>query len=419
MKKRLLATLLIVLLLAASVSFALIHRFHKPVSMVIATDIHYLSPGLVEGGELIRKVAAAGDGKITHYSAQINSAFLAQAEELAPDYLILSGDLTLNGAKLSHQELAQMLHRLEESGTQVLVIPGNHDVDAEYAIAYKDSGAEKAEALSSDEFMELYADFGPDLALSRDEQTFSYSVDSGRGLRIIMLDTNCYGKGFIKDPTLLWLEGELQAAQAAGDRVITVSHQNLYAHNRLLSFGYQLYNSKELQPLLEQYGVLCNLSGHISIQSIMDGAVPEIITSSLAVAPAQYGVLEYDGSALSYSAQETDVAKWAASQGLENGELLDFAHYAEDFFMDNCRRQVAEMFTESELSDGDIVLLQESFARLNLDYFSGRQCDLEAIADGLELWKAQDSGFMQRYLDSMCAANKDSRSLVLTPAEVE
>ena len=140
MKKRLLATLLIVLLLAASVSFALIHRFHKPVSMVIATDIHYLSPGLVEGGELIRKVAAAGDGKITHYSAQINSAFLAQAEELAPDYLILSGDLTLNGAKLSHQELAQMLHRLEESGTQVLVMPGNHDVDAEYAIAYKDSG---------------------------------------------------------------------------------------------------------------------------------------------------------------------------------------------------------------------------------------------------------------------------------------
>lgn len=416
MSKRVFGTLLAVLLVACLGSPAPAQAAQEPVNMVIATDLHYLSPSLVDGGELIRELAATGDGKMIHLSAEIAEAFFARVTELAPDYLILSGDLTLNGGKESHADIVEKLRAVEECGVQVLVVPGNHDLDAEYAIFYKDSGAEKAEALTSQEFIDLYADFGPDLAAGCDGQTFSYSVDTGKGLRIIMLDANCYGKGFIKEPTLLWLEEELEAASAAGDKVITVSHQNLYAHNRLLSFGYQLYNGKALQAVLEEHGVLCNLSGHIHIQSITGAQIPEIATSSLTVAPAQYGILEYTPSALSYSTEETDVAAWAVSQGLQREELLDFARYAEDFFMDNCRRQVAEMFAESELNGEQISLLQESFARLNFDFFAGRQTDLEAISPGLELWKAQQRGFMQMYIESMSAVDKDSRSCVVALA---
>jgi len=392
---------------------------HGGLSIAVATDMHYLSPELVEGGELIQEVALNGDGKMMHLSGEILDAFLGEMEAAKPDYLILSGDLTLNGGSQSHKDFAEKLKQLEKSGISVLVIPGNHDVDGEYAVYYKDSGAEKTPALSSDEFMKLYADFGPDLSVSGDGQTFSYTVDTGAGLRIIMLDANCYGKGFIKEPTLLWLEKELQAAEAAGDKVITVSHQNLYAHNRMLSFGYQLYNGKALQPLLEEYGVLCNLSGHIHTQSIVAGVVPEIATSSLCVAPAQYGLIEFSGGAVSYSTKETDVAAWVESLGYEDSRLLDFAAYGEKFFMDNCRRQVAEMFAGSELSEEETGLLQESFARLNLDYFAGRQTELEDIAEGLELWSKQERGFMQMYIEAMAAVEKDSRTCVIAMAEGE
>ena len=41
--------------------------------------------------------------------------------------LILSGDLSFNGEKTSHEELAGKLFKLQEQGIPVLVLPGNHD----------------------------------------------------------------------------------------------------------------------------------------------------------------------------------------------------------------------------------------------------------------------------------------------------
>ena len=43
------------------------------------------------------------------------------------DGLILSGDLTFNGEKKSHEELAEKFKKVEKSGAPVMVIPGNHD----------------------------------------------------------------------------------------------------------------------------------------------------------------------------------------------------------------------------------------------------------------------------------------------------
>lgn len=413
MRKKL-AAILVCLALALSIPCsALAQTPQEPLRLAIATDLHYLSPSLVEGGELIREVAVYGDGTMIHIGPQIVEAFFRQIENTAPDYLILSGDLTLNGALASHEDFAKRLEALEESGVNVLALPGNHDVDAEYGIFYRDGGAEKAESLSSDGFISLYENFGPDLSHSRDELSFSYSVDTGHGLRIIMLDANCYGRGFVKEGTLLWLREVLEEARQAGDRVITVSHQNLYAHNRLLYFGYQLYNAKEVQALLEEYEVLCNLSGHIHSQSIVDDTVPEIVTSSLIVAPSQYGVMEYGGGELSYNTVETDVAAWAAERELSYEALLNFEQSAEDFFMDNCRRQVAEMYADAGLADEELSLLQESFARLNLDYFTGALPDYTALEPGLELWRAQEKNFTQMYIETMCQIEKDSRSFNL------
>ena len=94
-------------------------------------------------------------------------AFLDDMKEEDPDLLILSGDLTLDGEKASHEELAELLEGLSEAGIEVAVIPGNHDINNPDARRYTADGTEKVESITADEFRDIYADFGYVAADSR------------------------------------------------------------------------------------------------------------------------------------------------------------------------------------------------------------------------------------------------------------
>ena len=204
----------------------------EPVTIWTATDLHYIAPDLM--GDYFDEPASSGDGKAVRYSAEITGALLEQAAREQPDVLILSGDLTLNGAEQSHRELTEQLHTLQNSGVQVLTIAGNHDVDgacADYS-TFNGETLQTMPGLTSDQYKELYAPFGWQQAISRDEESLSYVYQVHPRLRILMVDTNCYGKGYVKYSTIRWIEEQLQDAMWAGAKVIGVSHQNLYAHNR-------------------------------------------------------------------------------------------------------------------------------------------------------------------------------------------
>ncbi len=66
-----------------------------------------------------------GDGKVTNYIWEITDAFVEEVLNERPDAVILSGDLSYNGEKASHIELAEKLSKIEDAGIPVLVIPGN------------------------------------------------------------------------------------------------------------------------------------------------------------------------------------------------------------------------------------------------------------------------------------------------------
>ena len=96
-------------------------------TIVHATDMHFLSPELTDGGEGFIDILTRADGKVTQYSPQLCEAFVADMLELKPDAVVLSGDLTLNGAHASHSGLAAVLKPLRDAGITVLALPGNHD----------------------------------------------------------------------------------------------------------------------------------------------------------------------------------------------------------------------------------------------------------------------------------------------------
>ena len=148
--------------------------------------------------------------------------------------------------------------------------------------------------MTAAEFAEIYADCGFSGAMARDEASLSYVYELSPALRVLMLDVNtAEAPQAVKDETLAWAEGRLADAAAAGAKVIAVSHQNLFRHNKVIYEGYVIKNADALRTLYERYGVLVNLTGHLHCQHIAhnDAGFYEIATSSLAVSPCQYGVL--------------------------------------------------------------------------------------------------------------------------------
>lgn len=374
-------------------------RAESAATFLIATDLHYISPALTDHGAYFTRMLEQGDGKVTAYVDELADAFIAQVIAQKPDGLILSGDLSFNGARRSHEDLAAKLRAVREAGIPVYVIPGNHDLYSYAAASFSGNGYTHVGSVTSEEFAEIYRDFGFDAALSRDPYSLSTIAEPVPGLRLLMLDTNTqHTAGAVAQNTFAWLEGELQRAQEDGAKVIAVSHQNLFAHSSLLSRGFVISNASLLCSLYERYGVSVNLSGHIHMQhtAASPNGLLEIATSSLSVSPCQYGVLEIAGGAAQYHTETVDVAAWAKAAGKTDENLLRFPEYAAGYFAATTLRQAAAQLGDSPEADA----LAAWMAQLNAAYFSGRMDTVDPASEMATRWRGAES-FFGRYVESI------------------
>ena len=357
-------------------------------TIVLATDMHYLSPSLTDGGERFMNVVYGADGKLIHASPEICKAFVRDMLRLRPEAVILSGDLTLNGALESHREFAAMLAEIEAAGIPVLVIPGNHDVGGK-AYRFADSAITMMPAATAEEFEAIYADFGYTEAPVRDPSSLSYIAPLTDQVWALMLDVNANSaQGQLTASGLAWAEEQLQAAQARGVAVIGVTHQNVLAHNMYFSQGVMIAQAKKLQALYRQYGVRLNLSGHTHMQHIAEAeGLTEIVTSSMALTPCYYGVITLkDDRVTAYEARPVDVAGWARETGAEDENLLDFPRYAEDFFCEVVRRKVTASLEAGGIPEEERRAMIDFAVELSLRDFTGTWAEL-TDASALALWQ--------------------------------
>lgn len=355
----------------------------EPVTIAVAADLHYLSPALTDGGTYFTQVITNADGKLMQYSDAITEALVDALLRAKPDVLVLPGDLTFNGARASHTALIEKLRRIEAGGVQVLVLPGNHDLENAMAARFHGDGFDRVESVTPEEFAALYADFGYDEALSRDDASLSYIAELRPGLRLLFVDTNTpEAPGAVQSETLRWAEDALKTAQADGARVLCVTHQTILQHNSVFTDGFSIENRDALSALLERYGVPCSLCGHMHIQHIRTlGALTEIAGSALSVWPCQYGVLELDGAGGSYRTEQLSVPA-----------VADFAQQAQVFFDENTLRQ-------GGAATQDVSLL--GYLRdMNRAYYSGRMDTVERDEALLAAWDAADP-FFGAYLRSL------------------
>lgn len=62
----------------------------EPYRVIVASDLHFISPSLTDNGEKFTAFNDAGDGKTMLYSSEVVAAFLSEVEIAKPDALILA-----------------------------------------------------------------------------------------------------------------------------------------------------------------------------------------------------------------------------------------------------------------------------------------------------------------------------------------
>lgn len=351
-------------------------------NIIIGTDIHYLDPSLTDGGFRFQEMVEYGDGKVVTYISEITEAFLDEVISLRPNALILSGDLTLDGEKASHEGLASQLYRVEEAGVPVLVIPGNHDINNHQAARYEGNQRLPAEFTTPEEFREIYRDFGYDEAISEDGRSLSYVYQLDENTRMLMLDTCQYrpaGKvgGAILSDTYDWIERQLEQAWYDGVDVIPVAHHNLLDESEIYVDNCTIEHGEQLVELLELWDVPVFLSGHLHVQHTKRSAdnkgVWEMVTSSLATPVCQYGVLEYRGSgSFDYRTWSLDVEGWAEEHGVTEKDLLEFNQFKEPFLRKVFYNQsMAALDQIRELDEEQKKQMSSLYAEMNYYYYQG------------------------------------------------
>ncbi len=374
----------------------------------VITDVHFLSSKLRDDGPRFDAFVRSGDGKNLQKMDTLLSGFMTLVRQHHPRALLITGDLTLNGEKESHKDLAAWFRQIEETGTSVYVIPGNHDILNPWAREIRESGIYRTETVTAEEFAAIYADFGYSEAISRDPDTLSYLIEPVPGLQFVMLDTNRYEDNFslgapetggqITQDTRDWIEETAGSAFIEGKKIIAAMHHPILEHNPMVRDGFVIDDNLSLLKFFSKLHIRTFLSGHIHIQDIIsEGNGPErmldITTNALSVYPHNYAKILHTGNGLTYEAVSL------SSQTELFGE--SFTNSLRDFFIASSNRKAQRSLERDIFPLGEAQIITRSIAIANLNFFSGREQRDAIPEEAVKLFEENHDLFLSRYLFSI------------------
>ncbi len=251
--------------------------------IVVISDPHLLAPTLVTPGAAIDH-ADAGDTKMLAHSDDIMAAITDSIIALKPACVLITGDLTNNGERLSHERMVQYLDRMASCGIKPLVIPGNHDCNNPYACRYDGDKKLPAATVTREEFAQLYRNYGYGDCFERDPASLSYCCEPIKGLVVIAIDSNMdemntlasrgdsvntyYNAGRVKPETLLWVTRQASAARSRGKQVVAMMHHHLVPHfdkQEQLLANYIVKDYDTIAQQLMEAGIHTIFTGHLHV----------------------------------------------------------------------------------------------------------------------------------------------------------
>ena len=237
------------------------------------TDLHYYANEVIGSYGKHYERACMADEKCTDESgAIVDAAFKAMAEDKDNEVIIISGDLTCNGEKASHDELVKKLQKLKDAGKRIFVTCATHDYD-NGARCYTEYGSYKIEEYPREELRNVYWDFGWSEAVSEHLPSLSYAVKMFDGWRFLLLNDDGNGRSFTGyyDDQLKWIRNQVKEANEAGERVIAVTHHPVLPPSKIypfISHRDMLGGYETTAPMFADIGIEYVFTGHTHNQSI-------------------------------------------------------------------------------------------------------------------------------------------------------
>ena len=344
-------------------------------------------------------------GKDLYYQETALSAFVRMAQKKKPAAIIVTGDVTFNGERVSAEKFAEIFKPLEE--TQLLVLPGNHDIYDGWAREFRGKKQYYAGQISPRMWRNIFKTSYKN-AVSVDDESLAYSVQLNPDYLLILADSNDYGKeeattapataGFLGREQRRWIKAQLQYASENNLQVIFCMHHNLYAHNPAVNKGYVVDDYRELRKLLAQYNVKLVFSGHIHAQNIMLPQDPcpatEIVTSSFCSNDQGYGVVKVLPKEVSYTCHHFKMKDYLTDKEKQNWTLTHFHDYLENIQLGTISAELMQKNLYQNHDDLDTVRkMGRLFGEMNYHFFTGKN-----HIESEELQKLKKSPIYQRLI---------------------
>ena len=234
------------------------------------------------------------------------------AEDDNIDFLLIPGDLTNDGRMFldDHKAVAEKLRKFEkETGKQVFVINGNHDV-----------GLKLGEYCETDmaAFRETYYEFGYKEAIATTDYDLSYVVDLSSKYRLIALDSCDHDKSTedgMTEAKVQWVIDQAKQAEKDGKHPILMMHHNLLDHmpvQRIISRNFIIRNHTITAERWANAGIKLVFSGHehcsdaTTYVSTTGNTISDFATTSLTMYPLQYRYVEMTEETIIYESRTVD-----------------------------------------------------------------------------------------------------------------
>ena len=286
---------------------------YPQMKFMVFSDPHFYSPSLGTEGKAIYDYLE-NDRKLLMDSPELLETVISAIEKSDADFVLIPGDLTKDGETINHKAFSEFLARIENSGKQVFVIPGNHDINNPHSFRYTGDSKERVPSVSPEEFADIYKAYGYGDALQRDKNSLSYVSEPLKDFWLLALDASRYKEnptdgepitaGKFNKETIVWIEKVLEDARSQNKSVMVMMHHGVVEHyekQKKLYGEYVVDGYKKISKILAQQGVRLVFTGHFHSQDITmkkfrgGDYILDIETGSLVTYPCPYRSVSISG----------------------------------------------------------------------------------------------------------------------------
>lgn len=276
----------------------------------IMSDVHLMAPQLLQHEGKAIDDYIANDRKMLVQSPELLDSVIRYVEDFHPQVVLITGDLTKDGERISHDLLiSRYLKPMEDLGIRVFVIPGNHDVNNPHAKVYDGDKTERTATVSPADFANIYKEYGYGEAVSRDSHSLSYAVQLSPKLRLIAVDACeyeandfdkdiCVTAGRIKPETMDFIKHQAKDAHHQGMEVLLMMHHGIVSHfnwqDKVMK-EYLVEHWRKQAKRIAKLGIKVCFTGHFHAQDVSEKYdLTDVETGSTVSYPHPYRLINVD-----------------------------------------------------------------------------------------------------------------------------